>query len=154
MEDFKNIESLWTTRKDDYYIEISNGEFYIMSNDKVSSDKMLLLVEDRDEYINIVRTMIQNNVKILKIDNQTGSNIIVSSKEALLEFDSVPRKKVKVKIIWEEGGSIKIQLLKLKKIYDQFSQISITHLYKQINNQEKVWVFAEMDYKAANELLA
>lgn len=148
MEDRKKFEDLWTIEKNMYFIEISNGTFYIMDK-----KNMMLLIEDDDLYIEVIRTMIQNNVKVIKRTPKTGDEILIPAYEALQEFDSIPRKNVKVKIVWETNIPINKQLLKLKKIYEQFRQIPTVQLYKMINSQDEEWVFADIDYEEAKELL-
>lgn len=148
MDELKPFESMWTTQRKMYYVEILDGDFGIMYK-----DNMMVIIEDNDIYLKVIRTMIQNNVEVIKYDPETKDKSIVSSSEALQEFDSIPRKDVNVKIIWEQDISISKQLINLKKVCEQISQIPTAQLFKTISKENREWVFAKMGYKQAMELL-
>jgi len=148
LNELDKFKDLWTIEKNNYFIEILDDEYIIMTK-----NNMMLLIEDDDIYIKLVRAMLENNVKVVKHDSQTGDEIIISSYEALRDFDSIPRKDVNVKILWETDMSITKQLLNLKKICEQLSQVPTAQLFKMINKEDKEWVFAKMGYKQAMKLL-
>ena len=148
MDELNKYMSMWTSQKDLYIIKIIDDNFII-----TDKNNMMLYYEDDDINIKVLRAMIQNDVKVIRYNPQTGEEIIVPSDEALQEFDSVPRKDVKVKILWEADLPIYKQVSRLKKIYERFFQIPTVQLYKMACNNSEEWVFAEMNYKDAEDLL-
>lgn len=127
---------------------MSDNNFYIMGK-----NNMMILIEAEDGvYLKIIKSMIENNVKVFRNDFKTGDKIYVSPDEALKKLEVVSTKKVKVKIVWKNDTSISKQILQLKKISKELSHIQTSQLFKMVDMQEKEWTFCETSLEEAISL--
>lgn len=82
MEKSDDLQELWTTDKDKYYLVLlDDNSFGIMDK-----NDMALLIEDDELYILVVEKMISNGVKIVKAENNTKKFIEVSSQIAMEKY--------------------------------------------------------------------
>lgn len=148
MAELEKYVDLWTTDKEKYYICMSDDNFCIMNKNNM----MLLIEEENVVNYKIIKSMIENNVKVFKYDSQTRDKTYVSPDEALRKLEIVSTKNVKVKIVWNKDVPISRQILQLKKISSELSHIQSSQLFKMIDMQEKEWVFCETTLEEAVRL--
>lgn len=76
-----DLQYLWTTDKDKYYLEILDGMFCIMDK-----NNMMLLVEDDELYILAIEKMIFNGVKVIERDNIAKNVLEVPPQIAIQKY--------------------------------------------------------------------
>lgn len=148
MGDLKDFEYLWTTEKEKHYLKILDNKFCIMD-----TSNMMLLVEENELYIQIVKAMLNNGIRVVKCNKNTGELIPVSFLAALQSYEEFENNNsdVKVKIIWKKDISIQKQICSLKKLSVSFAQMPIADLYKMAKNNDIEWEFTEMRYDEAKK---
>lgn len=81
MRKLDNLQYLWTTDKDKYYLEIVEGMFCIMDK-----NNMMLLIEDDELYISVMEKMISSGVKVLEWDVDTKQDVEVPNHIAMQKY--------------------------------------------------------------------
>lgn len=148
MDRLKQYEDLWTVNKNNCYIRMSGENCYIMDE-----NNMMLLIEENDSiYFELIKVMIENDVKVIEYDLETKNKTCLSKHDAMKKIEVMLNRKVKVSVIWKKDMSISKQILELKKISKELSRMQVTQLMEQIDTRIGEWTFCEIPRRDANEL--
>ncbi len=78
-----DLQELWTTDKDKYYLVLLDDNSFGI----VDKNNMALLIEEDELYILVIEKMISNGVKVVKAESNTKKFIEVSSQIAMEKYE-------------------------------------------------------------------